>query len=227
MTRLQSLLILPGILLGLALAGAPARGGFTLTTTVTGVSESGGMIVNSSILAPGSSFPIDSSTITVANGGYSFTDSAGTTVYFLNDSQTFGSMAVANEQVYVANTTMGATDAGVFTFTVNISVTNNGDTKSFSEGPDTVTLDLTNANANYLVAVGTLAPPSELIGGVLVSSSMPQAVSGQIDSANNGGVSAVISSAVPEPSSLVLLGVGGLLVIASRRHRLASLGSRI
>jgi hypothetical protein len=226
MTKLQSLLILPGTLLGLALAGAPARGGFTLTTSVTGVSESGGMIVNSSILAPGSSFPIDSSTITVANGGYSFTDSAGTTVYFLNDSQTFGSMAVANEQVYVANTTMGATDTGVFTFRVNISVTNNGDTKSFSEGPDTVTLDLMNANANYLVGVGTLSP-SQRIGGVLVSSSMPQAVSGQIDSANNGGVSAVISTAVPEPSSLVLLGVGGLLVIASRRDRLASLGSRI
>ena len=226
MIKLHSLLMIPTVLLGLAFAGASAHAGFTLTTSVSGVSEGGGMIGGSMVLAPGSTFPIDSSTITASNGGMSFTDSAGTMIYFLNDAQSFGSVSVPNEQIFVANTTPGATDTGVFTFTMNIAVTSNGETKSFTEGPDSITLDLMNSNANYLVAAGTLAPPSQVIGGVVFSSSMPQAVSGQINSANNGGVSAVISAAVPEPSSIALLGVGGLMLIASQQRRLARLWGR-
>jgi hypothetical protein len=220
MTPLRPFLILSGSLISLVCAGASARGDFVLTTSVTGVSESGGTIVSSAALAPGSTFVIESSTITAANGGMSYTDAAGTTIYFLNDSRSSGTLSVTNEQIFVANTTSGATDTGVFTFTMNIAVTNNGETKTFTESPNTVTLELGGSNANYLVAAGALAPPSQLIGGLTFDSSLPQAVSGDINSANNGGVSAVIS-AVPEPSTIALLGVGGLMLIAPRLRRLA------
>jgi hypothetical protein len=103
---------------------------------------------------------------------------------------------------------------------LNIAVTNNAATGTFTEGPVSIALDLTSGNANYIVSPGTLAPPSQVIGGTTFTSSLPQAVSGDINSISNGGVSAVIS-AVPEPSTIALLGVGAIVMFAPRLRRIA------
>jgi hypothetical protein len=220
MTRFHPLLLLTEAFLGLALAGASAHGTFMVTTSPTGESYSGGALTVNT-LAPGSTFVVGGNTETVgAAGGTSFLDAAGTTIFLLNDTRTAGTLSIPNEQIFVTNTTAGATDTGTFTFMLNIAVTNNGDTKTFSEGPVTVALDLAGGNANYFVSPGSLAPPSQLIGGTTFTSSLPQAVSGDINSTSNGGVSAVIS-AVPEPSTFALLGVGAIVICAPRLRRIA------
>jgi hypothetical protein len=222
MTRFHPLLLLTEAFLGLALASASAHGTFMVTTSPTGASYSGGALTVNT-LAPGSTFTVGGSTETVgAAGGTSFLDAAGTTIFLLNDTRTAGTLSIPNEQIFVTNTTAGATDTGTFTFMLNIGVTNNGDTKTFTEGPVTVALDLAGGNENYFVSPGSLAPPSQVIGGTTFTSSLPQAVSGDINSTSNGGVSAVIS-AVPEPSTFALLGVGAIVICAPRLRRIARL----
>jgi hypothetical protein len=220
MTRFHPLLLLTEAFFGLALAGASAHGTFMVATSPTGGTYSGGALTVNT-LAPGSTFVVGGNTETVGTaGGTSYLDAAGTTIFLLNDTRTAGTVSIPNEQIFVTNTTTGATDSGTFTFMLNIAVTNNGDTKTFTEGPVTVALDLASGNANYFVSPGSLAPPSQLIGGTTFTSSLPQAVSGDINSTSNGGVSAVIS-AVPEPSTFALLGVGAIVICAPRLRRIA------
>lgn len=200
------------------LAGArTSQADFTLTTTTSSVTLTG--LTHTGNLTAGSTITIDGSTLIVgAGGGFYAQDAAGTTVYLLNDSRTAGTTAVANEQIFVVNTTPGAVDTGMFSFTMAVSVTNNSDTKTFTLTSNTASLNLTGGNTNYTVNAGALAPPSQTIGGLLFSATNPQGLSGSFNSLNTGGVSLVIT-AVPEPSTLALLGVGGLLVVAPRLRR--------
>jgi hypothetical protein len=219
MTRFHPLLLLTEAFLGLALASASAQATFMVDTNATGVTYSGGSLTVTSLTA-GSTFVVNGQTITVgASGGTSYLDSAGSTVYLLDDVRTAGTMAIPNEQIFVTNTTAGATDTGTFTFTLNIAVINNGATKMFTEGPVTIAMDLANGNSNYIVSAGSLSPPSQVVGGTTFVSGLPQGLSGDINSINNGGVSATIS-AVPEPSTVALLGVGAIMLFAPRLRRI-------
>jgi hypothetical protein len=201
-----------------------------VTTSISSLSLVG--MTHTNTLNAGDTFGItDSSgrsiTITVGQaGGMAITDAAGSMIYLLNDMRSAGTLSIPNEQIFAVNNTSGATDVSTLSFTLGIAVTNNGETKSFSEAGNTVSLDLTNGNANYLVTAGSLTPASQTIGGLLFTASFQQGLSGGFNSINNGGVSAVIS-AVPEPSTFALLGVGGLLIVAPRlRHVVRRIGAR-
>jgi hypothetical protein len=200
-----------------------ADASFSLTTSVTGLSYSGGGLTTGTLAANTTYTENGISFTTTSQGGTSYTDSAGTTLYFVEDSRTAGTVGIPNEQIYVINSTLGAVDSGTFTFSTMIGVTNNGVTSSFNEGPSTLAMDLGGGNANYVITTSGLTPSSQIIDGTLFTSSNPQSTSGDVNSQANGAVSAVITgSAVPEPASLVMLGmgslgIGGLMVRRARK----------
>ena len=206
----------------------PAQASFTVTTAVTGASYSGGALTVHTLAANTSYAFGTTSLITGAQGGTSYTNSLGTTVYFIEDDRSGSNRVIPNEQIYVGNNNISAVDTGTFTFTTLINVLNNGATGTFNEGSSSLVLNLTSGDSNFLIAAGALAPASQIIGGQLFLSSNPQATSGQVNSLNNGAVSAVITtSAVPEPGSLALLGLGTLgLVGCATRRRSARVESR-
>ena len=196
--------------------GQSAQAAFSVTTSTTGYSVSTGTL-STIALGAGSTFVVGGQTITVGTaGGTELIDSAGSMIYLLNDSRTAGTTSIPNEQIFVVNTTSGATDTATINFITNINVTNGGVTGTFTEGPNSIAMLLdTNGDANYTVTAGNLAPPTMSIGGAVFTVSNPQASSGDINSPNNGSVSAKVST----PATVPRARLGGHARPRPRRRR--------
>jgi hypothetical protein len=192
-----------------ATAAAQSRAAYTIQTSISGVSNSVDGNVTLTPLTQGSTFTAGASTVTIGTaGGYMYTDSAGSTIYFVNDLKTPNIAGVANEQVFVTTTASltPVNDSSTFTFTMNTSI--NG-SPAFAVSADKIRLDIVSGgDQNYYGTTGTLSPTTYLAGGVTYTGYNPLVTDGNVNSQNNGSISLDISASVPEPASIAMLGLG-------------------
>ena len=175
-----------------------ADAGFTYSTSITSVTVTNGSVTS----------PVSPANFTVAGANFS-----------LNDQTMAASiLAVPNESIVSSGTTNGV---GAFTFVEQIKITDSsGATGIFTE------------TASYVVAGGVYAqsgvpilssPTTEVIGSATYTISNPGASGSTIgNNLSNGSVSAVIlATAVPEPSSIAMLGMGAIGIggLMSRSRR--------
>jgi hypothetical protein len=204
--------------------GASSQATYNLSTTVSNFSFNGVSVTLASLSA-GSMITVGGNTITLANGGYQYTDSAsGQTVYLGNDNETGGTgILTTQEQVFV---NVPTTASGYFNFTTNILV-NGG--SGFTE---TLSNNIISGAPGYALTgtsvVGpssaVVSPTSVQIPGFLITNIQALANSGTTNSTtNNPAVSATFLATVPpvpEPASVVMLGLGLISVggVAFRRR---------
>jgi len=205
----------------LFVTGASSQASYTLTTSVTGVTYNG-LAVSTTTIAAGATITGIGFSEVATNGGVSFVDSAGSTVYILNDSQVANTFGVINEQVFVS---APGTDTGVLNFITLINP--NGAGSSFSETLGTNQTGSTGfqfligAGQNTILGPSTsIAPATITAGGQTITALLTAAVSGNANSSQNAAVSAIFTSSVPEPASVAMLGLGLLSVggVALRRR---------
>jgi hypothetical protein len=200
--------------LSLLALGQVATAAYTVTSSISSVSNPGGSGLTE--LAAGSTFLVGGMTITVGSvGGTEFTTAGGSTVYLVNFSGTASEFITPNEAIYVTGPAVGNSDTSSVGFTDTITVSNDGEAGSFTQG-GLITID-GDSPGIYSVSSGSISPSSQMIGGDLFTASNPQASSGTInDAGNNGSISVTISTSdspavVPEPSSLALCGIAGVI----------------
>lgn len=219
MLRLRKTEVSLGLLaLGIVLSvSARVDADFSVTTAVTGVTYSGGTLTSGSLAANTSYTENGIQFSTRSEGGSFYTDTQGTTIYFVEDSEIAAIKSVPNEQIFVINSTPGAIDTGTFVFSTLMKVMSNGSSGTFTEGPNVLALNLANGDQNYSIFATSILPPSLTIGGTLFTATLPQATSGYFNNEANGAVSASIlaSSTVPEPASLAMFGMGAIGIIGA------------
>jgi hypothetical protein len=204
--------------------GASSQATYNLTTTVSNFTFNGASVTLTT-LSSGTMITVGGNTTTLANGGYSYTDPAsGETIYLGNDAQlnlNTGFVTV-QEQIF-AN--VPGTASGYFNFTTNILVNGN---PGFTE---TLGTNLLSGQPGYalsgltvLGSTASVAPSSVTIPGYLIQNVQALANSGSTNTvANNPAVSATFLASVPpvpEPASVVMLGLGLISVsgVALRRR---------
>jgi len=159
-----------------------------------------------------------------------FTDGGGSTIYLVNSSATNVGYGVNTgapvENVYVS-TPVGVTDKSTWSFTEIITVTN----QSVSLGPPNATgtftetaqyvMNVTGGTGNAQISsVALTGPTSITIGANSFSINTPTQTQVQVNNATPGAVGANITS-IPEPASVVMLGVGlvGVAGLGLRRMK--------
>jgi hypothetical protein len=204
--------------------GASSQATYTLSTSVSNFTFNGASVALTS-LAAGSMITVGSSTITLANGGYQYTDSAsGQTVYLGNDSEV-GTLGVltTQEQIFV---NVPTTASGFFNFTTNILV-NGGAAFTETLGNNPISpfpQGYVLTGTSIVGTTATVSPSSVTIPGFLITNIQALANSGTTNSTtNNPAVSATFLATippVPEPASVVMLGLGLISVggVAFRRR---------
>jgi hypothetical protein len=210
-------------------AGADARAAYIVTTTVSDVTVNGIAVTTTPI--SGSSIAVGGVTVSIPDGGVSFTTPGGSTIFLVNENQSFSSIGVAKEEIFI-NAPTGS-DSSTFAFTVKSAI--NG-TPAFTETISTTspyTLAITSGLGGALApssASLSFTPTSVLIGGVDYVASQPSAVTGAAGSSINPSValvitpSAVTPSVIPEPASMAILGTGlmGIIGFTLRRRKAAN-----
>jgi len=195
----------------LSLSGR-ASANYDVTTTVPTANITGG---SSFTVFPAGSIAIGGSigTVPAPNGGVSFIDGGGSTIFLVNFLSTNQiNLTVPNEQVFV--TTTGSTnDTSTWGFTSLITVFNpTGQTTTSGTFSETAqyAMSVSSGQGGYLsTGTPTAVPPFIIVGNQGFNISNPTASNGQVNNPNNGSVSATITtSAVPEPASIALLGLG-------------------
>jgi len=206
-----------------------ASANYDISTTVPTANITGGSsftVFNPGSIAIGGSI----GTVPAPNGGVSFIDGGGSTIYLVNfiSSNQFN-LTVPNEQVFVS--TASGSDTSTWGFTSLITIFNpTGQTTtsgSFSESVQYAMSVSAGQGGYQRVANPTAVPPSITVGNSIFSISNPTASNGQVNNPNNGSVSATVTTnlipGVPEPASVVMLGfgvlgVGGVAFRQSRRR---------
>jgi len=204
--------------------GASSQATYNLTTTVSGFTFNGASVILASLSA-GSMITVGGNPTTLVNGGYMYTDGAsGETVYLANDSQLNLTTGIATVQEGVFVNVPGAA-SGFFNFTTNILV--NG-------GPgfvETLNTNIISGSPGFAItgssvvgATATVTPSSVQIPGFLITNIQALSVSGNTNTVvTNPAVSATFLTTVPpvpEPASVVMLGLGLISVggVALRRR---------
>jgi len=194
-------------------SGANTQAAYTLSTSLAGITYNG-VAVSTVAIAPGTMISGPGFSATATNGGVTFTDSAGSVVYILNDFQTANTIGVTNVQIFVASS--GGTDTGVLNFLTLISP--NGAGTSFMETLGTNALGTT--GYQFLIGGGqftilnpttSIAPASITVGNLLVTALATSSTPGNANSSQNPTLAAVFSAStlsVPEPASAAMLGLG-------------------
>jgi hypothetical protein len=203
--------------------GASSQAAYTLTTSVANVTYNG-IAVSTTNIAAGSTITGIGFSATATNGGVSFVDSAGSTVYILNDTHTANTFGAISQQIFVS---APGTDLGVLNFTTLINPSGAG--SSFME---TLSTNVTGSTGfQFLIGAGQasiigpttefIAPTSITVGGQTITAIATASTSGNANSSQNPTVSAIfLATAVPEPASVAMLGLGLLSVggVALRRR---------
>jgi hypothetical protein len=211
--------------------GGRAHANYDVSTSIASISPGiGGSVVH--INTPGPIVDGILGTIAAPAGYSQFTDSAGSTIYLVNDfngNQAPGLIGTVNQALFVSTS---VPDSGLWSFTETITVFNpNGQTTTSGTFTQTATYQMSVGGVPLTgSAIGqstSLTPPTTiLVGTTTFTISNPQANSQPINnSVNNAAVSAnlVASTSIPEPASVVMLGAGLAGVIAfgvRRRSRL-------
>lgn len=198
-----------------------ANANYDVSTSITAVSVNGVAVAFTPVPA-GTAVPTTPPT-TTNNSGYFFSDGFGSTIFLVNYVQLnfpLGLTVTPTENIFVKST---GSDSASWTFTELVTITNpagGGISGSYTEtagfamhtGPD--------GNGSY----SSLGTPTLSTGAVTVGSNTfiiggPSATPGTANSNSPGAVASTITT-VPEPASVVMLGVGLVGVVGLGLHRM-------
>jgi hypothetical protein len=198
-----------------------ANANYDVSTSITAVSVNGVAVVFTPVPA-GTPVPTTPPTVT-NNSGYFFSDGFGSTIFLVNYVQLnfpLGLTVTPTENIFVKAT---GTDNASWTFTELVTITNpagGGISGSYTETAG-FQMNTVGGSGSY----SSLGTPTLSSGAVTVGSNTfiigtPSATPGTANSNSPGAVSSTITT-VPEPASVVMLGVGlvGVVGLGLRRMK--------
>jgi len=213
-----------------------AHANYDTSVSVVSVTGTGVTIINANGTGSFTSPLLNGgSPISTPNGFFEFRDGGGATVYLVNEVLTnlTGTNGL-NETIFVSNS--GVNDQSSWTTNLLISVTNpsvtqgGGSTGQFGGTPtanvaETANFTMNNQAYGPTVPLGSNvtfgSPTFIVVGGLGFTLFQPGGSGGQANQTlNNGSISAEITT-VPEPASVVMLGVGlvGVVGLGLRRMK--------